>query len=650
MTTRFKPESDSRGSNGHSNGLRGGDGSAQNRYAVSRTPYAPHVANSPIRDSQKRTTHGGVFEDKYEWMAEGAEKKKPAKEEPDYDALLGQKIPDPEAEAAAEVEKRRLRREALKKRLAAQTPGAESGPPTPRTPDVELPAAATPRSGQFAHSPHHDSRLTEQSVSPNLSEPKPAQKSTNGSPSHLREVSNADEAEEPSAGDYDPTMDERENRALHEEQRMRSDAVEPQLIEQDDSLVVAPDAKAGGTNDDDEDDMFAADSDDDDDMFSTKPPRATSKVAAPKAAGAGQVGRKLHKNMLDTWDDPEGYYKIIAGELFDDRYVLGELLGKGVFANVVRATDNKTGKLVAIKIIRNNDSMKKAGMKEVEMLLRLSENDPEDQKHIVRLLRYFDHKDHLCMVFENLGKNLRGVIKFYGRNIGMPLKVVRSYAIQMFKALGLLKKCNILHADLKPDNVLADAEGGTKIKIADLGSAADASEKDITPYLVSRFYRAPEIMIGIAPEYAIDMWSIGCTLFELFTDKILFQGVSNNQMLKSIMECRGKISKKVLRRGDMRFIHFDEHLEQFWSYEKAGNPLRDTIRPMTINSTPVPGKDIKARLWKAAKIKGTFNNDDYKELELFRDLLDKCLKLDPEERITPNQALMHPFFRPVLSK
>lgn len=495
-------------------------------------------------------------------------------------------------------------------------------------------------------------------VSPELPDPKPTQEPTNGSQSHLRDVSNVDEAvvdqneaEEPSAGDYDPTMDERENRVLHEQQRTRSDAVEPQLIEQGDSLVVAPEAKAGANNDDDEDDMFAAGSDDDDDdMFSTKPPRATTKAAAPSATGAGQVGRKLHKNMLDTWDDPEGYYKIIAGELFDDRYVLGELLGKGVFANVVRATDNKTGKLVAIKIIRNNDSMKKAGMKEVEMLLRLSENDPEDQKHIVRLLRYFDHKDHLCMVFENLGKNLRGVIKFYGRNIGMPLKVVRSYAIQMFKALGLLKKCNILHADLKPDNVLADAEGGTRIKIADLGSAADASEKDITPYLVSRFYRAPEIMIGIAPEYAIDMWSIGCTLFELFTDKILFQGVSNNQMLKSIMECRGKISKKVLRRGDMRFIHFDEHLEQFWSYEKAGNPLRDTIRPMVISSTPVAGKDIKARLWKAAKIKGTFNNEDFKELEMFRDLLDKCLKLDPEERITPNQALMHPFFRPVLTK
>lgn len=250
------------------------------------------------------------------------------------------------------------------------------------------------------------------------------------------------------------------------------------------------------------------------------------------------------------------------------------------------------------------------------------------------------------MVFENLGKNLRGVIKFYGRNLGMPLTVVRSYAIQMFKALSLLKKCNILHADLKPDNVLADARGGTKIKIADLGSAADASEKDITPYLVSRFYRAPEIMLGMAPDYAIDMWSIGCTLFELFTDKILFQGSSNNQMLKSIMECRGKISKKVLRRGTLQYVHFDEHLERFCSAERVGNPPKETVRLITIDSAPVVGKDLKARLWKAAKNKGTYSGDDWKDLDVFRDLLEKCLKLDPEERITPNQALLHQFFRP----
>lgn len=106
-------------------------------------------------------------------------------------------------------------------------------------------------------------------------------------------------------------------------------------------------------------------------------------------------------------------------------------------------------------------------------------------------------------------------------------------------------------------------ESRNLLKICDLGTAIDkldaaTSHNEITPYLVSRFYRAPEIMLGMPYEYAIDMWSIGCTLYELYTGKILFTGDSNNQMLKSIMEIRGKIAPKSYRRGELAAMHFDE--------------------------------------------------------------------------------------------
>lgn len=151
---------------------------------------------------------------------------------------------------------------------------------------------------------------------------------------------------------------------------------------------------------------------------------------------------------------------------------------------------------------------KKAGLKEIEILQKLNLADPEDKKHMIRLERYFEHKGHLCMVFENLryvsrsiyrcwvltrsSINLREVLKKFGRDVGINLKAVRAYAHQMFLGLSLLRKCNILHADLKPDNVLV-SESRNLLKICDLGSASDASENEITPYLVSRFYRAPEI-------------------------------------------------------------------------------------------------------------------------------------------------------------
>lgn len=106
-------------------------------------------------------------------------------------------------------------------------------------------------------------------------------------------------------------------------------------------------------------------------------------------------------------------------------------------------------------------------------------------------------------------------------------------------------------------------ENRSTLKICDLGTAIDRQDaatahNEITPYLVSRFYRAPEIMLGIPYDYAIDMWSIGCTLYELYTGKILFTGDSNNQMLKSIMEIRGKMPPKTYRRGELAGMHFDE--------------------------------------------------------------------------------------------
>jgi len=84
-----------------------------------------------------------------------------------------------------------------------------------------------------------------------------------------------------------------------------------------------------------------------------------------------------------------------------------------------------------------------------------------------------------------------------------------------------------------------------RIKLCDFGSASTLQECEITPYLVSRFYRAPEIMLGLPYDYMIDMWSIGCVLYELYTGKILFQGKDNNDMLYQIQEVKGRFPNKV---------------------------------------------------------------------------------------------------------
>lgn len=163
--------------------------------------------------------------------------------------------------------------------------------------------------------------------------------------------------------------------------------------------------------------------------------------------------------------------------------------------------------------------------------------------------------------------NLRDVVKRFGKDVGLNLRAVRAYAHQMFLALALLRKAEIIHADIKPDNILIN-EAKTTLKICDLGSASDLTKMEITPYLVSRFYRAPEIILGQASfDCSLDTWSIGCTLYELFTGKILFPGRSNNQMLLLIQELKGKFTTRQIRKGKFSDQHFDES-NTFLSQEK----------------------------------------------------------------------------------
>ncbi|MBZ3891082.1 Serine/threonine-protein kinase PRP4-like protein [Sciurus carolinensis] len=191
-----------------------------------------------------------------------------------------------------------------------------------------------------------------------------------------------------------------------------------------------------------------------DDMFA-----AYFDSARLRAAGIGK-DFKENPNLRDNWTDAEGYYRVNIGEVLDKRYNVYGYTGQGVFSNVVRARDNaRANQEVAVKIIRNNELMQKTGLKELEFLKKLNDADPDDKFHCLRLFRHFYHKQHLCLVFEPLSMNLREVLKKYGKDVGLHIKAVRSYSQQLFLALKLLKRCNILHADIKPDNILMIRKG-----------------------------------------------------------------------------------------------------------------------------------------------------------------------------------------------
>ncbi len=570
---------------------------------------------------------------------------------------------------AALIEERRKRRQAvLAKHKAGPTPlmAQALGLGDKSTPDTS--ARSETKDARSTRDGMHILHLSPKSSPSNIVVAATPEVSTPGTPKEIQDPTAFNEQElskgnavnvtaeddGPSAADYDPTMDMKEDRYRDDKRHHHDHHNEvgssayhgiKHTTEQDvliPATGAAEPALSGEdkpkADDDDEFDMFAEG--DDDDMFAEEKPAPPKSAQKADDSGAVAVpilhqGTVLNTGMLDNWDDPEGYYKVILGELLNNRYHVQANLGKGMFSGVVRATDITTKKLVAIKLIRANETMKKAGMKEIEILQKLMDADPEDKKHLIRLERYFEHKGHLCMIFEHLSINLREVLKKFGRDVGINLRAVRIYAQQMFLGLSLMRKCNILHADLKPDNILVN-ENRSMLKICDLGSASDASDNEITPYLVSRFYRAPEIILGMPYDFAIDVWSVGCTLYELYTGKILFVGRSNNQMLRAMMETRGRFTTKMLKKSEFAYLHFDEHAN-FMSVEPDKLTGKDTIKTMSFVK---PTRDLRTRLLGNSK---GLPEEEVKELNLFVDLLDKCLALNPEKRITPAEALKHPF-------
>ena len=122
--------------------------------------------------------------------------------------------------------------------------------------------------------------------------------------------------------------------------------------------------------------------------------------------------------------------------------------------------------------------------------------------------------------------------------MGLNINLIKKYTCQILEALKTLRVYNIIHCDLKPENILLVDSNKVLVKLIDFGSGCFAHEKIYT-YIQSRFYRAPEVMLGIPYTYAIDMWSLGCILAELVTGFPLFPGENEAQQMALIMELNG---------------------------------------------------------------------------------------------------------------
>ena len=288
------------------------------------------------------------------------------------------------------------------------------------------------------------------------------------------------------------------------------------------------------------------------------------------------------------------------------KFEILQKLGKGAYGIVWKAVEKSTKRLVALKKVFeafHNATDAQRTFREVMILQELNGHE-----HVVRLLNVIkaENNKDLYLVFEFMETDLHAVVK-----AGILKYVHKQYIVyQLLKSLKYIHSGEIIHRDLKPSNVLINAE--CLVKVADFGLArsvgtGDEGDPVMTEYVATRWYRAPEIVLGSSRySKAVDVWSVGCILAELLNGKALFPGKSTLNQVELILEVLGRPTP-----SDVAELESENAASII---ESVGARPRRPFESFFRDATP-PALDF----------------------------LQRCLEFNPHRRMTIDEALAHPF-------
>ena len=202
-------------------------------------------------------------------------------------------------------------------------------------------------------------------------------------------------------------------------------------------------------------------------------------------------------------------------------------IGKGSFSTVYLIKNNNNGKTYVQKIIKKKYFAYTKNESKILSLLKKIKH-----KNIVEFIEEIIVEDERSFIFEKLKMNLYNFYKQYPEKIDFNFIIKFTY--QISSALEHIHRLFIIHADLKPENIMISNNSSDDLKIIDFGSCIINSNEPISNfYVVSRYFRSPEIVYKEKYNEKIDIWSLGCIIFELFTKHPLFYSQNNNN-LKSL--------------------------------------------------------------------------------------------------------------------
>eukprot|EP01064_Diplonema_japonicum_P004431 TRINITY_DN1288_c0_g1_i3.p1 TRINITY_DN1288_c0_g1~~TRINITY_DN1288_c0_g1_i3.p1 ORF type:complete len:381 (+),score=100.58 TRINITY_DN1288_c0_g1_i3:36-1178(+) len=322
----------------------------------------------------------------------------------------------------------------------------------------------------------------------------------------------------------------------------------------------------------------------------------------------GQLALWHNGEELDTSKTLWGYgirdksvVKVSHHAAKDDRYFKIEKVGEGTYGVVYKAHDTQTSTFVAMKRVRreaDDEGIPSSAMREVSALQEL------DHPNVVKLLDIMNQPTRLYLVFEFVDQDLKKYLD--SRTTPLPPATRRTFMHQLLSGMEYCHARRIFHRDLKPQNILISSDC-KQLKIADFGLARDFQYpmQTYTQETVTLWYRAPELLLGAlkyTPE--IDIWSIGCIFAEMAQNKPLFMGDCEIGALYLIFQFLGTPDPSVWKNVES----LPHHNHSFPKWKPVDISARLPFEPLAVH------------------------------------LFQRMLCYDPQLRITPSQALAHPYF------